>query len=86
MYKYTDNMGMQHSLSSVAVVSLMRKHHKTIRGLAADMNIPQTRVRYVRLHGVKGDAFVADWLQAITGIDHHRLEAGDRRTGAEHAL
>jgi DNA-binding phage protein len=43
--------------------------HKTISGLAASMNITQVRVRQVRAQGVKGEHFVADWLEALTG-DH----------------
>jgi len=40
----------------------MRAHKKTINGLAQQMGITQTRVRYVREHGVRGEAFVHDWL------------------------
>lgn len=43
----------------------MRRHRKTIRGLSQTMGIPLTRVRDVRLHGVSGEAFVRDWLEAI---------------------
>jgi thiamine monophosphate synthase len=31
------------------------------------MNITQARVRQVRTNGVQGAAFVADWMEAITG-------------------
>jgi len=53
------------TLSGRQVQRLMRMHGKTIRGLAASMNITQTRVRYVREHGVSGSAFVMDWLEAL---------------------
>lgn len=55
------------AISGTNVVRLMRLHRKTIRGLATAMNIPQARVRLVRARGVKGAAFVQDWLEAITG-------------------
>lgn len=45
----------------------MRKHRKTIAGLANQMNITQSRVNYVRKHGVQGQAFVRDWREAIEG-------------------
>lgn len=54
-------------LTGSTITRLMRQHGKTIRGLAAQMNITQTRVRHVRAHGVEGFAYVQDWMQAITG-------------------
>lgn len=54
-------------LTGPTVVRLMRGHGKTIRGLAAAMNITQQRVRAVRADGVTGVAYVQDWMQAITG-------------------
>ena len=39
-------------LSAQTIQHLMRKHHKTIRGIAKDWNLTLKRVRYVRLHGV----------------------------------
>ena len=56
-------------LTATTIVKLMRQHGKTIRGLAAAMKITMTRVRHVRARGVTGEAFVQDWMQAITG-DH----------------
>lgn len=56
-------------LTAATVSLLMRKHGKTIRGLAKAMGITQTRVRHVRAKGIHGVAFVQDWMQAITG-DH----------------
>lgn len=56
-------------ITGPSVVRLMRKHSKTIRGLAAAMNTKQKRVREVRARGIDGVAFVQDWMQAITG-DH----------------
>lgn len=49
------------------IVKLMRKHGKTISGVAVSMGITQKRVRHVRERGVKGEAFVHDWMEAITG-------------------
>lgn len=52
-------------LTPTTIQALMRKHRKTIAGLAASMNITQTRVRQVRAQGVRGEAFVRDWLEAL---------------------
>ena len=54
-------------LTAATIIRLMRANNKTIRGLAASMNITQARVRQVRTNGVQGAAFVADWMEAITG-------------------
>jgi len=54
------------SLGGPQIVSLMRKHHKTIRGLSKSMNITQTRVHHVRKHGVTGNALVQDWMEALS--------------------
>jgi hypothetical protein len=51
-------------LTGAEIRNLMRAGGHTIRSLAAAMNITQTRVRHVRAHGVRGDAFVMDWLEA----------------------
>lgn len=56
-------------LTAVTIDKLMRKHGKTIRGLAEIMGVTQARVRQVRARGVEGEAFVQDWMQAIVG-DH----------------
>ncbi len=56
-----------HRLTGSTITRLMRQHGKTIRGLAAQMNITQTRVRRVRAQGVEGFAYVQDWTEAITG-------------------
>lgn len=66
-----------HQLTGPAVARLMRAHGKTIRGLAAAMGITHTRVRHVRQHGVRGAAFVADWLEAITGVPAGGLDLTD---------
>lgn len=58
-------------MTGATIIRLMRANHKTISGLAASMNITQVRVRQVRAQGVRGDHFVADWMQALTG-DHTR--------------
>jgi hypothetical protein len=56
-------------ITGPSIVKLMRKHGKTIRGVAASMRITQKRVRHVRQHGVEGVGFVQDWMEALTG-DH----------------
>ena len=56
-------------LTGQIITKLMRSHHKTIKCVAASMNITQTRVRHVRENGIKGEHYVADWMEAITG-DH----------------
>lgn len=54
-------------LTAETVTRLMRAHRRTIRGLAEGMQVSQARIRYVRLHGVRGRAYVMDWMQALTG-------------------
>jgi hypothetical protein len=54
-------------LSAQTIQHLMRKHHKTIRGIAQEWNLTLKRVRHVRLHGVEGEVFVMDWLEILTG-------------------
>lgn len=53
------------ALRGATIVRLMRARRITIRALAQRMNITQKRVRQVRAHGVRGEAFVRDWLEAI---------------------
>lgn len=57
-------------LTATTIVRLMRAHKKTIKQIADCLGVPQTRVRYVREHGVTGAAWVMDWMQAITGNPH----------------
>ena len=54
-------------LSAQTVRHLMRKHRKTIRGIAQEWNLTMKHVREVRQHGVEGDVFVMDWLEILTG-------------------
>lgn len=54
-------------ITGPTIVKLMRRHGKTIRGIATAMNITQKRVREVRAAGVNGVPYVQDWMQAITG-------------------
>ena len=56
-------MDTTQKLSGKAIRAMMRANRKTIRGIAAQWNLTMERVRYVRMHGVTGDAFVRDWLQ-----------------------
>jgi hypothetical protein len=56
-----------HRITGSDIVRLMRKHGKTIRGLAGAMGITHKRVRQVRAEGVIGEHFVRDWIEAISG-------------------
>lgn len=53
-------------ISAATVQRLMRRHHKTIRGISTRWNIPMVRVRSVRRNGVKGAGFVRDWIEILT--------------------
>ena len=55
------------TLSGQTIRHLMRKHRKTIRGIAQEWNLTMKRVRYVRLYGVQGEVYVQDWLEILTG-------------------
>ena len=53
-------------LEGTTVRRLMRKHRRTIRGIATQYGITMRRVRQVRMHGV--DGFLGDeWHFLITG-------------------
>jgi hypothetical protein len=56
-------------LSGPDLCTLMRRHRVTIRMLAQRMDIPMTRVRYRRRHGIAEWNVMRDWAQAITGVD-----------------
>ena len=56
-------------LSGRDIRTLMRRHRVTIRALAQRMDIPMTRVRYRRLHGIDDWHVLRDWVEAITGVD-----------------
>ena len=60
-------LDIKSSLSGPYIRSMMRKHRRTIKALAEQMDISQERVRQVRNNGVSGNAYVTDWLEAITG-------------------
>jgi hypothetical protein len=57
------------ALSGRDLCRLMRRHHVTIRTLAQRMDIPMTRVRYRRQHGIAEWPILRDWVEAITGAD-----------------
>jgi hypothetical protein len=57
------------ALSGRDLRTLMRRHHVTIRVLAQRMQIPMTRVRYRRQHGIAEWPILRDWVEAITGAD-----------------
>jgi len=50
-------------LTGRQIRAMMRARRLTIRGVAAQWGLTQTRVREVRARGVEGRAFVVDWLQ-----------------------
>ena len=62
-------------LSGQDVQRLMRRHHVTIRTLSRRMDIPMTRVRFRRQHGIEDRHVARDWLEAITGTDPGPLHA-----------
>lgn len=53
-------------LAGEEIMSLMREHKVTIKGLAELLQVPQKRVRHVRNLGVRGKGMVMDWYEAIT--------------------
>ena len=60
-------------LSAQTIQHLMRKHHKTIRGIAEEWNLTMKRVRQVRTQGVSGEHYVMDWLEILTGDPRHMV-------------
>lgn len=48
------------------LVSMMRKHHVTIAGLAERTGITQKRIRQVRERGLSDPMTIRDWIDAIT--------------------
>ncbi|MBW8830741.1 MAG: hypothetical protein JF606_15190 [Burkholderiales bacterium] len=70
--KDANTVGIEHrrafvrTLTGADIVRLMRRHHRTLRGIKADHGITLKRVREVRAQGVTG--FMAeDWFRIITG-------------------
>jgi hypothetical protein len=57
-------------LTGTTVRRLMRRHGKTIKGLAGSMGLTQARVREVRANGVIGAAYVMDWMEGVAGNPH----------------
>ena len=68
-------------LDGPEVVRLMRKHRKTIAGLAFALGITQKRIREVRAEGLDDGHAKRDWLQAITGRDPGPLPERYRLSG-----
>ena len=56
-------------LTGADIRFMMRVHKKTIRALAAQMQLTMTHVREVRARGLTCRHAARDWWQAITGID-----------------
>lgn len=67
----------QSALSGREITRLMRRHSVSIRELASRLGVPMTRIRLAREAGVKGAAFVRDWLEAITGRDPGPIHTGN---------
>ena len=55
-------------LTARQIRAMMRANRKTIAGIARQFNLTQTRVRYVRTNGVKGEVFVRDWLEICGAV------------------
>ena len=66
---YDASRTMTH-LTGTTVCKLMRRHGKTIKGLARSMGLTQARVREVRANGVIGAVFVMDWMEGVAGDVH----------------
>ena len=71
------------TLSGPAVVRLMKQNKVTIPQLAERMNITQTRIRTVREKGVKGNEFVRDWIEGITGRDPYATNPARKAAGVK---
>lgn len=71
----------QGSITGKEVVSLMRKHKKTIAALAFRIGTSQKRVRQVREHGLHDSLAVRDWIEAITDEDPGPIPEGYRIQG-----
>jgi hypothetical protein len=57
-------------LTGTTIRKLMRRHGKTINGLASSMGLTQARVREVRANGVIGAVYVMDWMEGVVGNPH----------------
>ena len=65
--RFTKELPLEVSrLSGEEIRSLMRQYRVKIEQLTKEMDITRKRVRQVRQEGVEGDAFVRDWLEAIS--------------------
>lgn len=69
-------------LTGPTIVLMMRKHRRTIRGLANAMGITQKRVRQVRAEGVYGLDWAWDWLEAITQEPWTQADVSGQRAAA----
>ena len=56
-------------LSGHDLCTLMRRHRVSIRLLAQRLDLPMTRVRYRRRHGIAEWNVIRDWVEAIMGVD-----------------
>jgi hypothetical protein len=71
-------------LSGHDMRTLMRRHRVTIRALAQHMDIPMTRVRYRRRHGIADWNVLRDWAEAIMGVDPGAVPHDIRVRGRKH--
>ncbi|WP_293000009.1 hypothetical protein [Nevskia sp.] len=60
------------AITGRTVRSLMRKHRKTIRGIATEFGLTMKRVREVRTRGVAAGLIAGEWTFILTGVwpDH----------------
>lgn len=56
------------ALTGAQVSSLMRCHHVTIADLSDRTGITMTRIREVRVAGLRDHLAAVDWVQAITRV------------------
>jgi hypothetical protein len=53
-------------MGALLIRQKMRRYKVTVRELAARLQMPMTKVRYVMKNGVSCEHALTDWLEAIT--------------------
>lgn len=56
------------AITAAAIRTLMRKHRKTIRGVATEFGLTMKRVREVRERGVADGWNACEWTFILTGV------------------